>query len=556
MLFGKRDKTWAAMGRRLFGDATDPPPDGVANPVPQPHDDHNPLEATPEEQAMAVSDSRDNPVAQTDPTQSLFSALGRFCRHFTRAQSIPNGPWPGECMQELTASLKVCLDQNWTSLQRALIDTARVLSSYDRAGRAAECLPFLHKSHDILSLMVGDLILDRVSDLGRYGWTDHYARAVATLKERGIELIEDEAAEPEVAVDDPTPSVEPAQTPSTPEPAPAIDEPSSATLKGFGVEAPELPLPEEPELSIERGPAALKTEEETFEPEPEPEHEEEEEEEAPAPPEETSEPETAVETEPEPAAAPAPTLEPVPVETIEETVEALNAAMQQAIMTGDVAQAKTLAIRLAASLARREIDTAQDNLAVARDRLSMNGSAIEEGQHRVSDAEARVQHAETEISAREAESQACRERISKLDEEIHARKEEVDGLDAQIQALQERRANEAAALHERESERAASVAGESLIQTEIESLNEEEEAAREFLESARAKLDTMRAERIRIEGEISAICADVERRKRSVRSIERPLLGEDEEKPEECDEPVQEKEAEPSNDARDEELLF
>ena len=127
---------------------------------------------------MTAPESRDNPVVQKQyPTQTLFSALGRFCRHFTRAQSIPNSPWPDDCMQELTASLRVCLDQNWSSLQQALIDTARVLSSYDRAGRAPECLPFLQKSHDILSLMVGDLILDRVTDLGRYGWTDHYARA-------------------------------------------------------------------------------------------------------------------------------------------------------------------------------------------------------------------------------------------------------------------------------------------------------------------------------------------------------------------------------------------
>ena len=501
---------------------------------------------------MAAPESRDNPVVQTDPTQSLFSALGRFCRHFTRAQSIPNSPWPAECMQELTASLKVCLDQNWASLQRALIDTARVLSSYDHAGRAVECLPFLQKSHDILSLMVGDLILDRVTDLGRYGWTDHYARAVAALKERGIELIEDDSAGsgPAAAADEPAPSVEP----STP-----FDELPPMTPTGAVAEAPKMPLPEEPELSIEPEPVS-ETEAEA------PETEQDADESAPVT--ETSEPETVA--EPELDAVPqtlAPAPAPAPVEVVEETVEALNAAMQGAIMAGNVAQAKTLAIRLAAALARREIDTAQGNLAAARDRLGMNGAAIDEGEHRVSDAESRVQHAETEISAREAESQACRERISMLDEEIHTRKTEVADLDTQIQALQERRAHEAAALHERESERAASVAGESLIQTEIESLNEEEDGAREYLESARARLDTMRAERIRIEDEIAAICADVERRKRSVLAIERPLRGDEDEQPEEAEKAEvvmgkkgekkrncgQKSEAEPSEDAKGDE---
>jgi peptidoglycan hydrolase CwlO-like protein len=536
------------MGRRLFGDGAESTPDGTANPVQQSHHDPNPQEPMPEEQAMAASDPRDNPVVQTDPTQSLFSSLGRFCRHFTRAQSIPNSPWPAECMQELTASLKVCLDQNWTSLQRALIDTARVLSSYDRAGRAIEALPFLQKSHDILSLMVGDLILDRVTDLGRYGWTDHFARAVVTLNNRGIALVEDDSADASAVVEESVPAVEPAVAPAVFESAPPFDELPPTAPAGAGVDVPEMPLPEEPELSVEPEPAEPEAEEDIHEPESElePELKPEPEQEAPPPPEETFEPEAAVEPEPEQPAAPA------PAQVIEETVEALNTAMQQAIMTGDVAQAKTLAIRLAAALARREIDTAQDNLAAARDRLDLNDAAIGEGQQRVSDAEARVQHAETEISAREAESQACRERISTLDEEIHARKAEVADLDAQIQSLQERRAQEAALLHERESERAASVAGESLIQTEIESLNEEEEAAREFLESARAKLDTMRAERIRIEGEIADICGDVERRKRAVRAIERPLSGEDDGDVE----PVQESKTEQSGEARNEELLF
>ena len=513
---------------------------------------------------MAAPESRDNPVTQTDPTQSLFSALGRFCRHFTRAQSIPNGPWPDECMQELTASLKVCLDQNWTSLQRALIDTARVLSSYDRAGRAAECLPFLHKSHDILSLMVGDLILDRITDLGRYGWPDHYARAVATLKERGIALIEDDAAESLAPVDEPAPYMEAGPDPAIHEPVTAFDELPPESPAGTVAEVPEMPLPEEPELSVEPKAGEEESVADTVETEDAAEPEQEVPVTAEEPPasQDAAETEFEAQAESEPESEPeAPTGEPpasapAQAQAVEETVEALNVAMQQAIMAGDVAQAKTLAIRLAASLARREIDTAQDSLAAARDRLSMNDAAIEEGQPRVADAEARVQHAETEISAREAESQACRGRISSLDEEIHGRKHEVAELDAQIQALQERRTEEAAALHERESERAASVAGESLIQTEIESLNEEEDAAREFLESARAKLDTMRAERIRIESEIAAICADVERRKRSVQAIERPLLGEDEDGPEEEDEPVQESETVPADDSERDELLF
>jgi len=507
---------------------------------------------------MAVPETRDNSTAQNDPTQALFSALGRFCRNFTRGQSLPNSPWPSDCMQELTASLKVCLDQNWISLQRALIDTARILSSYEHAGRAVECLPFLQKSHDILSLMVGDLILDRVTDLARYGWPDHYARAVVVLKNRGIELIEDDSETAVPEADEAAPPAETAAAPAHSEPEAPFEEPAFKAATATFADAPEMPIPEEPDLSVEPEPEETAEVDEVVEAE----QEAEEEAVSQAPQEESWEPEGDTSLEAEPPAVgtaapdPAPVVQQAPVQPANETVDALGAAVQQAILIGDVAQAKTLAIRLAAALARHEIDTAEGNLSAAKERLDANALAIQEGEQRVSDAEGRVQHAESEISARESESQACRERIAELDTEILGRKTEVADLDQQIQALQERRAQEAAALHERESERAAAVAGDSLIQTEIESLNEEEDAAREFLEAARTKLDTMRAERIRIEDEIAGICADVERRKRSVQAIERPLRGDDDDAEPESKGAPQENETEQSADAKEEGLLF
>ena len=613
MRFGRRNKTWAAVGRRLFGDGNP----SREEEVPPEETEETAAQAPMEDEEMAapVEEPPSGPPV-SDPRQAIPSAINRFRRVLERAEPAPeDAHWPDECLHELVSALEMVNMVNSPDLRQAIIDTARVLSSYKTAGRARECLPFLMESHNILSLMAGDLIVGNDGPMVGYTWRGMYRDMLVRMKEEGVALIDDNgrARVPEpgppqappvftAAAPEPAPEPEPAQEPPTVAAAAALlppetpleaggdtmlhmidEEPpareESAVVAGNAAPAGDpfgdsLPAPEEP-LFAASGPAladgldlgaeALAREESAEEPaeesaqfpavaeeaESSPDAAEESSaedaaagdgmnpgEETPAdgapeeaevaeaaaeivePGQESVQEETAAEMEEEDAGEPAEEAE------APQTLETVQGELQQAIMTGNVRAAKDLAIRLAGMLARREVDNANDALAAARERLAKNGAAIGEGCQRVADAEARVRHAEEEITARQEEHAACRERISGLDGDIHRRRGELEELERQIEELQQARSAALAELHGLESERAAALTGESLIQTEITSLEEEEEAGREFLEEARGRLAAMRAEKERIEGEMIRIQQELERRQRAVVEIERPLAEE------------------------------
>ncbi len=147
-----------------------------------------------------VSPQDDMMPISGDPIQQLFATLGKFQRHLHTAQHMPDGgDWCDACMDELETGLEIALACDWTPVKDALIDTARILHSYERVRQPGLCLPFLKDSYEILSLMVGDLIVDTVRMGVKQKWRDHYMKAVEELDSRGITLIEDEGAEPDTA---------------------------------------------------------------------------------------------------------------------------------------------------------------------------------------------------------------------------------------------------------------------------------------------------------------------------------------------------------------------
>lgn len=151
-----------------------------------------PSEAEMEEESMSAP--VEEPVQLSgDPIQHLFSTLGKFNRHMSQAQHAPDsGDWAEKCMNELAFGLEIAIACNWTPVKDALIDTARILHSYDRVGRRRDCIPFLNNSYEILSLMVGDLIVDKVRAGVIQKWRDLYGKTLDELKHADIPLAEDE----------------------------------------------------------------------------------------------------------------------------------------------------------------------------------------------------------------------------------------------------------------------------------------------------------------------------------------------------------------------------
>lgn len=584
MRFGKRNKTWSAVGRRFFGeDASNGPKDTESAAAAAPVREDTP-EPELEEQVMAVEEAGVHSAGPVDPSQSLLISLGRFKKHIQRALGMPdNTHWPGECMRELVSMLHVALDHHWSTLQMALTDTARVLSSYEHAGRAASCLPFLRASDDALSMMIGDLIIDNETPTVRDAWRKHYQTALETMRREGIPLIEEEEEEPvsqpaqEAPVETaPAPPMEEARAEETvPETLPAVDSapetppdetPDTASPFEDAAPAPPplaeslLPMPEtpwddvaplEPSASgkAEMGGEGPSTPLDTPEPgacagegEKKPESDgvweaaldAREEEGAPdIPPLEISGedgalPETGAVPGEEAPAAPEPEPEPEPEPVKAPTLDEINRAMQTAMQSGDVAAARVLAIQLAAALAQQEADHVSAALEAARARLELNRETMGDAARRVEEAEQRVRNAEEQVAAREEEAQAARERITSLDGGVQDIQAEIEDLDGRIAELQRQRAEAAQRLQEREAERADTIAAESLVRAEIESLLEEEEAGGELLEAARRRVRDLAAGRDAVEEEILGLQRELERRRRAVGEISRPLAADTE----------------------------
>lgn len=210
MRFSKRNKNWAAAGRRLTGDRRQGETGAVAT------EERNALlGGVPGDPGAGIGVTEETALTG-DPTQHLLTALGRFQRQVSKAESgAPQESWSDECMNQLIRGIEIAHGQNWDGVQEALTDTARILQSYEDAGRAQACVSFLQDSYEILCLMVGDLIVDNVRSGVLQKWRDRYQQALSDLAKAGLSLVEDEEEEGAAAE-----SVE-----ETPAAAPEIEEP-------------------------------------------------------------------------------------------------------------------------------------------------------------------------------------------------------------------------------------------------------------------------------------------------------------------------------------------
>ncbi len=141
----------------------------------------------------AEESERGIPHMSADPINDISAAMNRFQRLLSQARFATSGSeWVEKCMNELAIGIEIAMECDLIPMRDALIDTARILHSYDTAGRWDESLPFLNNSYGVLSIMVGDIIVDKIQTSLVRRWKVLYQKAVEELDKRGIPLAKDD----------------------------------------------------------------------------------------------------------------------------------------------------------------------------------------------------------------------------------------------------------------------------------------------------------------------------------------------------------------------------
>ncbi len=203
--------------------------------------------------------------------------------------------------------------------------------------------------------------------------------------------------------------------------------------------------------------------------------------------------------------------------------ESLLHTAQAAMARGDLADAKLIALRLAADMARQEAQRAAEALAEAEARRDATLDAIANAEQQVADAEFGVESQQRARAQREQDLDRRRESNAGLQVEIKDIERGIADLEEQIRALQAQRDDEAARLAavnqdftEGETEAAA-------IATDIEALQQLENDAAEMLDAARARVSSLVEEKGGRESDIARAKALVTRQEESVADIERTI---------------------------------
>ena len=207
----------------------------------------------------------------------------------------------------------------------------------------------------------------------------------------------------------------------------------------------------------------------------------------------------------------------------DEDVQGLLRVAQQAMTRGDVAQAKLMALQVAVKMAELEVSRAKDSLRVAEERLEDTAHAIEAASESVRRTDAGVRDVEEQIAQRESEFQQKRGEIDGLREQISIGQNDISDIDEQIRQLQLRREEAERHVGALQDQLQEGLATESRIQTDLDMLAQEEEAAREALEAAKQRVRDLQRERLSREGDINDSRSALTAQERSVEDIQRTL---------------------------------
>ncbi len=193
-----------------------------------------------------------------------------------------------------------------------------------------------------------------------------------------------------------------------------------------------------------------------------------------------------------------PVFEPVLTPT-EDTPEGLLLVAQQAMTSGRVAEAKSLALRAAVMVAQLEVEEAQGRVGDAEKRLRQGAELIEQARQDVQRAESMVSEATRNVGdgsknleTQQGEAETTQQRLA----EVEAR---VAELDEQIRQLQELRDEEASRMADTRLELESARERVAKAEATLQSLREEEEEARVRLEDARQRVKNLQRKRADVE---------------------------------------------------------
>lgn len=149
----------------------------------------------PDEAAMVHRDDDEmSPLdASENAAHSLLAALGMYHREVTRAKDGQAGPgWTDACMNQLINGVEISLENGWDDMAGALTETARILQTYDEAGRADDAVTFLDNVYDVLCLMGGNLLVGDLRSDVVDRWRAQHAKTLTQLEADGLALVSDD----------------------------------------------------------------------------------------------------------------------------------------------------------------------------------------------------------------------------------------------------------------------------------------------------------------------------------------------------------------------------
>ena len=194
MQFGKRKKNTSLRSQRVQPAGQAQSESGKQQKSPEPESAQKPeapfSPTTPAREEMPQWSKG----SDSDSTERLLAALQNFHDQVKlAAEGAPQDMWSDTCMDQLISAVELALEEGWPDVVDVLTETGRVLQTYEEAGRGLECVSFLSDSYDIMSQMVGDLMVGgevRPNALKR--WNKRYQQALGEVAAAGLTLVQDE----------------------------------------------------------------------------------------------------------------------------------------------------------------------------------------------------------------------------------------------------------------------------------------------------------------------------------------------------------------------------
>ena len=214
-------------------------------------------------------------------------------------------------------------------------------------------------------------------------------------------------------------------------------------------------------------------------------------------------------------------VEEVPVEAA--AIPDIFKTAQEAFLRGDVADAKLLALRAAAGIAKAEADKAESSVKKAEKRLREGDASIEAARDEVRGAESGVSEAAAEVAQGEQRLREIRSRGQEIQGQLDEAEAELDALDERIRELQAQREAQAGLAAKVRDELSTTQAEESEADAALSGLVAEEEAARVRLEDARQSIKSLHFRRSEIESAMEKAREAYTRQCMTLKDIEQTL---------------------------------